>query len=524
MKLDLARVEPDHIRTDVAIIGAGAAGLTVARRLIDGGRQVTLLESGGLDFSRDTADLNIGENIGQRYYALDEARLRFFGGTSAIWGGRCAELDPIDFEKRDWVAHSGWPITWDELQPWYGEARRLLGVSGAPGSGEWLERLNLADVEVDHWVFDSRFDRFAYRNQKDLIAHPRMTLILHATVRQLIPSEDGHRIVRIEVVSPAGTRLIVEANAVILAAGGLENPRILLASNHLQESGLGNQHDLVGRFFMEHPHARGGRVVDGQVWKLLDAFRQRRVGKVRSAALLKLTPEVQRKRHLLNSAITLAARPRPHGLETPLKRMYLHARHSFDPTQAGRFLWKMYRRSGRAVTKLTGPVAPWLNVKRGRLDLAIVVRAEQAPNFDSRVLLSRNVDATGMPRIKLNWRLQPVDVQTISEFVDCLESSFASAQLGRVEKAEWLKSQSPAWESDPLISAHPLGGYHHMGTTRMSVDPRQGVTDEWGKVHGIENLYVCGSSLFPTSGWANPTLTILALALRTSDHILSRDI
>ena len=172
MKIDLARANPDLIQTDVAIVGAGAAGLTVARNLIEGGRQVTLLESGGLDYSRDTADLNIGENVGQQYYDLDEARLRFFGGTTAIWGGRCAELDPIDFERRDWIAHSGWPITWDEIQPWYGKARRLLGVDGERSSVTWLERANLPDLEVDHWTFNSQFDRFAYRNHKDLIAHP----------------------------------------------------------------------------------------------------------------------------------------------------------------------------------------------------------------------------------------------------------------------------------------------------------------------------------------------------------------
>ena len=135
--------------------------------------------------------------------------------------------------------------------------------------------------------------------------------------------------------------------------------------------------------------------MDAPAWKLLDAFATRRAGNLRSAALLKLAPDVQRRRHLLNSAITLAARPRAHGFETALKRIYLNARHSVDPTRSGRFLWQMYRRSGRALTQLTGPVAPWMNVKRGRTDLAIVVRAEQAPNFDSRVLLINGMDQAG---------------------------------------------------------------------------------------------------------------------------------
>jgi choline dehydrogenase-like flavoprotein len=159
---------------------------------------------------------------------------------------------------------------------------------------------------------------------------------------------------------------------------------------------------------------------------------------------------------------------------------------------------------------------------RGVKELALVIRAEQAPNPDSRVLLSRDTDATGMPRISLDWRLNRQDVESVAALVEAFGRAVAHAGLGKVEMAEWLRSGSAQWITDPLISAHPLGGYHHLGTTRMAADPRQGVTDEWGRVHGVENLYVAGSSLFPTSGWANPTLTIIALALRTANHIAGR--
>ena len=521
MKIDLACAAPDVIRTDIAIIGAGAAGLTMARRLVEANRQVTLIESGGLDYEKATADLSAGSSIGQPYYDLAESRLRFFGGTTAIWGGRCAELDPIDFERRNWVPFSGWPISFEGLQPWYAEARKLLGVDGRRDGGTWLDELELGEMAVGHWSFDHQFDRFGYGNNIDLVDHRNMKLLLHATVREIVPGAEGSRIAHLDVRSPDQRRVKVEARTVVLAAGGLENPRILLASNSVQPNGIGNGYDLVGRFFMEHPHARGGRVLRAPAWKLLNAFRQHRDGQLHSAALFRLTPEAQRERGLLNSAITLAARPKANDSETVLKRAYLYARHRMEPTKSGRGLWKTYRRIGRALTRATGPIVPWLNVKRGRMDLAILVRAEQAPNPDSRVILGRATDATGMPRIQLDWRLQETDVRTVSELVDSLQRSFRAAGLGEVDKSQWLRNGLARWETDPLISAHPIGGYHHMGTTRMSSDPKTGVTDAWGRVHGVENLYVCGSSLFPTSGWANPTLTILALTLRTAEKILN---
>ncbi|MEJ7777917.1 MAG: FAD-dependent oxidoreductase [Sphingomicrobium sp.] len=524
MQIDLATATPDVIRADIAIIGAGAAGLTMARAFLTAQRQVALIESGGVDYEKTTSDLNAGKIVGEPYYELEHSRLRFFGGTTAIWGGRCAELDTIDFKERPWVPHSGWPITYDQLRPWYAKARNLLGVAEhsmlAP---TWIDQLPFDEIMVDRWTFDRRFDRFGYEASKELIADRNMKLLLHATVHEIVPTQEGDSVSHLEVRGPDGKRLKVEAKTVILAAGGLENPRILLASNKVLQRGVGNQNDLVGRFFMEHPHARGGRVVGGPVWKLLNTFRQGGSIEVASAPLLKLNADLQQKREVLNSALTLAARPQPGGSEIARKRMYLRARHRIEPTKAGRNLWKSYRRAGRAITRLTGPLAPWMAVRRRKLDLAIVIRAEQAPNPNSRVTLDEDTDSLGMPRIRLDWKLQELDVRTASDLIDSMSRDFRRLGLGEVQKSEWLRSSSANWVCDPLISAHPIGGYHHMGTTRMAASPKKGVTDEWGRVHGMSNLFIAGSSLFPTAGWANPTLTILALALRTAGRILERE-
>ena len=520
MLIDLSEGGPDLLEADVAIVGSGAAGMTVARSLLQRGMSVLLLESGGLDYEAETADLNRGNNVGEPYYELERSRLRFFGGTTAIWGGRCAEFDPIDFERRDWVPHSGWPVTFDQMQPWFAAAREHLGIAptGHIAAPNMLRRLSSNILDIQHWSFDRNSDRFGPVKNRDLIDNPRAQVVIHATVREIVASHDAKSVGYLDIRAPSGSRHRAKAKTYVLAAGGLENPRILLASNSVATNGLGNQNDLVGRFFMEHPHARGGRITGAPVWRILESFRTRKRGGVDAAPLITLSEQAQRREGALNGALTIAARPPSTGKLAIGKRAYHYVKHKTAPTGQGRALWRLYRglrRAGRPISSVSA-VIRCLN---GTKELALVIRAEQAPNPDSRVTLSKELDATGMPRINLDWRLTRLDVESAAALVKGFASEAERIGLGHVDPAEWLSSNE--WVTDPLISAHPIGGYHHMGTTRMADDPKQGVTDAWGKVHGLGNLYIAGSSLFPTSGWANPTLPIVALALRTADHIAS---
>jgi hypothetical protein len=180
------------------------------------------------------------------------------------------------------------------------------------------------------------------------------------------------------------------------------------------------------------------------------------------------------------------------------------------------------KRAASFVQERADPLRPWLLHKMGGLDLALLVRAEQAPNPDSRVQLDTETDALGIPRITLDWRLTELDIESVAVLAQDFGHELERLGMGRVEMAEWLLGSGRRWTTDPLISSHPIGGYHHIGTTRMADSPAQGVCDAEGRVHGLANLYVAGSSLFPTSGWANPTLTIIALAMRTGDTIARR--
>ncbi|WP_084396596.1 FAD-dependent oxidoreductase [Henriciella aquimarina] len=528
MHFDFNLSTMDSHLTDICIIGAGVAAITMARRFLREGRTVTVLESGGLDYESGPASLNAGQNVGEEYYALDHARLRFFGGSTAIWGGRVAELDPIDLKHRDWVPHSGWPIDYAQLRHYYDQARPEFGLPLTAPQARDMKRAGIAipDFEDDElavrtWQFDRQFNRFTFPSCEDLVDHPRCSIITHATVTAIEAEDNGRSIKWATVRSLHGKCATIRARTFVLAAGGIENPRLLLVSNTVQTKGLGNDRDLVGRFFMEHPHARGGRVTSGKLWRLLNAFgRRHQIDGQTVAALIAAGTGLQQRERTLNSALTIAGRRPEDGTRFMGMRAYMRLKHDLSPTRRSRMLWRVAKKTASRVQKLVDPTRPWLLTRLGRLEAALVIRAEQAPNPDSRVMLANERDTLGVRRVQLDWQMSDLDIHSVDRLVHALGRELERIGAGRVDAAPWLNRAERRWHTDPQISAHPIGGYHHMGTTRMADDPSRGVVDRNGRVFGLANLYVAGSSIFPTSGWANPTLTIAALSLRTADHIL----
>lgn len=514
-------------QTQICVIGTGVAGITATRRLLSAGCEVTLLESGGADHEEDTAELNEGRSAGRDYYPLRDARMRFFGGTTAIWGRRCAELSPIDLEKRSWVPHSGWPISWADLERYYEQARLSLGLTPWSPNSDDLEAIGLPVPKFDPealkipiWSFDPRQDRFAIRNCRDVIDHPKCNVVTHATVTDIRPHSHGRSIDSVVAKSLTGRQLMVRPRAVILATGGIENARILLASRSLSDDGLGNEHGLVGRFFMEHPHTRGGHVETNQSWSLLRTFGKRHdLDGQDVAVLITASERTQSKRKILNTSLTIAARQPERDPQFLGMRAYSHAKHKLAPNRRNREFWLKTKAAATALQSISDPLRPWLMHKMGKVELALSVRAEQAPNPNSRVMLDRETDALGVPRVKLDWRLSEIDKRSVAVLVETVGQEFERLGIGRVSPAPWLSDRAAEWRTDERVSAHPIGGYHHIGTTRMSHSPESGVVDHNGQVHGVSNLYIVGSSVFPTSGWANPTLTIAALSLRTADHV-----
>ena len=493
------------IDTDLAIIGAGAAGITIARELIGSNISIALIESGGLDFEPDTQALYDGESVGVPY-PLDTSRLRYFGGSTNHWGGWCRPMQPIDFEERDWVPHSGWPITYDELVPFYERANKVAQVGPFRfNDADWWSDggkyhplpLPGGDV-VTRWFEYSPPTRFGQVYRKAIESAPNIKTYLNSNVTEIVPDETAKTIDHLKVATLTGVKFTVRPKRVILATGGIENARMLLLSNSVQKSGLGNGRDVVGRYFMEHPHI-------GQPVQILitdPAFvtpyykTYTKLGGAQIRGVFMFTDEYLRRTRRLGTVITFSE-------------------------------WKLIRSDGvsdgRPETEEDAALEPDLlqllhstTVKPADgpvlgMRYASGCATEQTPNPLSRVMLSSDEkDALDLPRTKLDWRLNLEDRTNLHENLETLARAFGEWGNGTVrimfkDKPKW--DEAEGW------------GNHHMGTTRMASDPRKGVVDADCKVHGIDNLYIAGSSVFTTSATINPTLTILALAMRLSDHV-----
>ncbi|MCZ6711877.1 MAG: GMC family oxidoreductase, partial [Gammaproteobacteria bacterium] len=253
------------------------------------------------------------------------------------------------------------------------------------------------------------------------------------------------------------------------------------------------------------------------LWAL---FRKRfRSGKPDIAPVILASETAQQREGILNTAMTIKLQRDP-GRGVPWTRqLYQSLKHGMAPTRRGRGLWHFYRVSRGAAQRALRMPVEWARSKLGYTGVYFMIRGEQAPNPDSRIVLSRQRDALGMPRANLHWQLSAIDKHTVRTMVRMLDEELTRLGIGGLRASDWLSESGDAWPVDPTVGNHPIGGYHHMGATRMSADPRTGVVDSDCRVHGYANLYIAGSSVFATAGWANPTLTILALVRRLGDHL-----
>jgi len=528
MLTDLLEADREmNLATEVCVVGAGAAGVAVTRGLKNAGREVCLLEAGGMDYENETQSLSEGRNIGAEYYDLDHARLRFVGGTTNIWGGRCVPLDPIDFERRDWVPYSGWPISRGDLESWYRLAHDSLELGDFEyGPGLWRKigvkpiDFDPAEITTAFWRFDAMKERFNRDQIGDLLAADHVRIFLHANLVGVGCDEHASHVTEVEARSLRGHVLKVRARHYVLACGAIENARLLLLSNETIGAGIGNEYDQVGRYFMEHPHGRIAHVETRDPAAFWALYRKRYGrGSPPVAPALVASEALQRRTGMLNSAASFKPQRDP-SLGLPLgKKVYMNLKHSLNPSRSGRMLWHGYRGTTDFLQAHVSMPLLRFAVKAARLQLYVIARGEQAPNPDSRVVLSEERDALGCRRADLNWQLSALDKHSVRELARSLSREFHRLGLGKVTLMEWLEDESCAWPVDPTIGNHPIGGYHHMGTTRMSASASRGVVDADCTVHGMTNLHIAGSSVFTTGGWANPTLTLLALAHRLANHI-----
>jgi choline dehydrogenase-like flavoprotein len=532
--IDALTLPANHlIETDICIVGAGAAGITLAREFIDRPYQVCLLESGGFDYEEATQALYTGENIGDAYFPLKESRSRYLGGSTNLWGGWSRPMDEIDFVDRPWMSYSGWPITKTELDPYYQRAQEVSGLGPyLYRYSDWknaLENLQChqpnfsQDIETYIWqIIPPHHLRFGQVYHSELERARNITTYLHANVLAIETNDTAREVQRLRVACLNGKQFQVQAKVFILAVGGIENPRLLLASNQFHSNGLGNQHDLVGRFFMEHPYVKSGKILFSEPPQLYTQ-QNIKMGETFLATALGFSQKLQEREQILNfSARLLSVLPNwveaVNSLKYKLRRQHETVHEAFPSiTEICRYksntstledlrtiVTNLDRVASRACNKFFNK--SFYSGQSTLYETHLI--GEQEPNPASRITLSSERDRLGVNQVKLDWRLSSLDKYTIERSQQILADELARCGLGQFQIGE----SEPMWQT-------VQGSYHHMGTTRMSTNPRQGVVDENCLVHGISNLYVAGSSVFPTSGLSNPTLTIVALAIRLADHL-----
>ena len=507
------------IETDLAIIGAGAAGIAIARELADSGISIALIESGGFEFDAETQALYEGEIAGVDY-PLTSSRLRYFGGTTNHWGGWCRPFEPIDFEERDWVPWSGWPVTREDLDPFYERAREVLQIRSPAfdNASAWEDGgkpLPLAGDEVETRFFlYSPPTRMGKKYRPDIERAKNVTCYLHSNVTEIVASPNGAEVDRLDVATLSGVRFTVKPRACVLATGGIENARLLLLSNSVEKDGLGNRNGIVGRFFMEHPHVPSPAtfLVTG-LDLVADWYRtytkvETPAGNVVMRGCLMFTEQYLRRTKRLGTVMTFApSHPILAEDEPPAAGASDEERARAEEAAKRNAVFRSVLQLARSTT-----ASPASSNEVG-WRLGVGCASEQEPNPASRVTLSDEKDALGLNRTKLAWRLKKSDADSLRGNLEAVARAFGGWGEGRVqilfpERDEWTEAEG--W------------GNHHLGTTRMAADPKRGVVDAECRVHGISNLFVAGSSLFPTGSTVNPTLTLVALALRLSDHLKRR--
>ena len=535
----------EPLTADICIVGAGAAGIAMALELAGSPLQVLVLESGGLRPERATQALYAGSVADERLHSPpDRYRQRRYGGTTTIWGGRCMPLDAIDFETRDFMPHSGWPIELGTLAPFYPKANRLceageFAYNQAEAFAQPLRPM-IDGFSSDRFTTDTleRFScptDFGVRYGHRLRAAGNVRVILHGNVTALHLDPAGANLQSLAVRTLAGKAFTARAREFVLASGGLEVARLLLASRNVQPQGIGNAHDLVGRYYMCHLAGTIGALTInrplGSVWNgydvsdegiycrrrialSADAQRRERIGNFIARLHHPRITDPEHRNAIL-SLLFLAKflipyeyGKRLHGDEKASLATWLkHVRNvAVGPFDAAGFAWHMLKDRKLAERKF-----PSIIIKPKANLFSLDFHAEQQPNPDSRVTLTSDSDALGMPRLRIDWRYTRLDIATVSRAIALLADDVKASGVG-------VLAYDPASIEIETTRYGAYGG-HHIGTARMGTDPRTSVVDSECRVHGVRNLSIASCAVFPTSSQANPTLTVVALALRLAARL-----
>jgi hypothetical protein len=525
------RLLDDHSRIDatVCIIGAGPAGLSLALEMERRGINAVVLESGGMRADTGTTDLTRGENVGLPHDVGPGFRSRYLGGSSNCWGGWCRPWEPWEFDRREWIPESGWPIQAAEVAPHFERAIKLLKLGpNRFDAAYWEKAIGRHDVRRIPTDPDLMYDivaqfsppvRFGTHYRSELKQARSVRVYLYANVVDIETDNPATTVREVKVRTLSGRTVSVSAKQFVLATGGIENARLLLSANTVEEAGLGNRKDLVGRYLMDHPRLSSGSVSFREGWrrnKLYDfKFHYQNdsvaANGTRIAGCFMLSQRIQKDEGLLNSVIWLNSifrGERASSVESLIRMRRRVGGSQVHGATVGQDLLSLIRDPINPMLFATARLFHPMSLVE---DIEVQAVVEPEPYRDSRVTLSNERDALGMRRVKVDWRLSPLTARTFNRTFELFGEQLTRYGIADVTLSPPIRDN--VWPDDLV------GMWHHMGTTRMSDSPESGVVDRNCRVHGLSNLYVAGSSVFSTGAANFPTTMIVTLALRLADHL-----
>jgi choline dehydrogenase-like flavoprotein len=538
-----------HLAADVAVVGAGPAGIVVALELADSGRRVILLESGAAE--PDPITQRLGDTVGDdpRHAPMGHATQRAIGGASNLWGGRCVPFDPVDFEPRELVRGSEWPIGYEDVAPYFQracdwcvcgqaqfDAREIPGLAGrsiVPGFRDGA----VVASSLERWSLPTRFGD-VYRRR--LEESQDLTLVTGLTCTEISCVDEGHAVDHLEARTLDGRLATIQAREYVVACGGLESARLLFASNRVHPEGLGNHSGHLGRWYMAHVTSRIAKVrfstppsetiygherdQDGVYVRRRFSFSRKAQAEhdLPNAVLWLVNPKLSDATHdsgelsfvylmlisPLGHRFIAEAIRRDHIESDGPVRIWPHLRNILKrPVSTLRFAvgfgFSRFLRRGRK--------APGFFVPTASNSYPLQYHGEHLPNVNSYARPTGVTDEMGMPRLETNLEFGDEDVTGVLRAHEVLDRNLREQGLGHLEYA--------SGDLAAAVRKDLTGGLHQAGTTRMSSRPEDGVVDEHLAVHGVGNLSIASSSVFVTSGQANSTFMVIVLAARLADHL-----
>jgi hypothetical protein len=497
---------------DYTIIGAGAAGINLALSLSKKGAKVMLIESGLFDLNERHQQLNNVILTGKNMNGITSGRKRAVGGTTLAWGGQSLPFSELDFEERNWVNNSGWPLKYKDIGRYYAEANKFMGIDNSVYYGnKVLSTIKLKDpgfntdlleYHVSKWAKEPNFKKLYHKELEKNIF-----VLFDATLDHIHKNTNGN-ITHIDIINFEGTKLNLSVKTLIISAGGIETNRILLNQPELFSDS--QNYSLLGRGYMDHPCITAGYVITNNIFRLQKFFNTHIKEAKKISLRLSLSKKVQIQKELLNGSASILFEH--NNATSDVFKLIKDLRNNRDLKSILRYI-----KYSPKILKSVFAYFMHAFLYKSDVDANLVLMLEQESIQSSFISLSDSLDELGHRIVKVNWDISDSTWKTAISLSKMVKDELERLKFGHVILDSRIEANNKHWKE--LLS----DVNHHMGGCKMSLLPKQGIVDKNLKVWSINNLYLASCAVFPSTSHSNPTLTLLALCQRLTAHLTNED-